>query len=1091
LRVYKNQSAVANTAPSAPTTLTAAWAYNASGISTATFKWNPAVDNGSSATPANVLTYQVEISSSSGFTGKSLVADPHGSSPGMGNYLKPPLIFDGLTTHGVMLYSLPLTNTTFYYRVKTIDAGLKESAWSSTGSLYTSVPSSAPSAVADLSAGQFGDGQITLKWTEPLNINSAGNAQYDVRYSTTAAIANDMDFTNATSLSGEPTPGIPGNATSMSLLNLTPMVTYYFGLKSSNDNGTSALDVITPRPNAVASPFDATQIEVDGLRGGLYQGGAAWGDFDNDGDMDVLASGYDGSARQLRVYKNNGNGTIDPSQIEVEALNGGFNASMVAWGDFDNDGDLDILVDGDDSTGKQLRIYKNNANGTFNATQIEVESLNGGLIDGGVAWGDFDNDGDLDISLNGYDGSNSQLRVYKNNGNGTVDPTQIEVDGLNGGLRIGTVAWGDFDKDGDLDILTNGSTGSNQLRVYKNQGDGTFDTTQIEVDGLNGGMQAGGSTWGDFDNDGDMDILIAGWDGSNSQLRIYKNKNDGTFDTTQIEVDGVNNGLRYSSVAWGDHDNDGDLDILVSGYDGANNQLRIYRNNANGTIHPTQIEVDGLGGGLRNCSVAWGDYDNDRDLDILVLGYDGYYQLRIYKNQFEAFQTNTLPTAPSSFSSGFSFTSSSVSVASMTWSAGSDSGTGSTPENVLTYDVQISTTSNFGTLMFPGQLGATPRMGSYLKPPKIFNSNTDYGVVLKSTDPWNVHTTASYGLRTDTTYYYRVKTMDSALAESAWSSSTGTLNTGVSPSTSTLAATAGTSQVSLSWNSAGDDGSLGNLTGQYRIQYATYTATWSTSSTPTGCHHRHDRHHHAIVPGSAQGYTATSLTNDTYYFVLWSGGRSPQLVGRVQHRVGHPAVPRDRDPGGSGGPTGLDRPGGDTTDLGDSAGGVGSVSGVTVSSVAVQTGVIRRTAILTNVEVWVSSSGYIDANAIRLENTAKAFSSDAAVFTQDVVVSTTPLYFIARSDVSGSATEGTFDISLQVYTTALTVNNPIAFRTPRTWWRRPAGPLRGSPPPPPAILLQVNLSWGGATGADSYSIYRATHSRRDNHRLFVGHHQRH
>jgi hypothetical protein len=106
--------------------------------------------------------------------------------------------------------------------------------------------------------------------------------------------------------------------------------------------------------------------------------------------------------------------------------------------------------------------------------------------------------------------------------------------------------------------------------------------------------------------------------------------------------------------------------------------------------------------------------------------------------------------------------------------------------------------------------------------------------VLKSTDPWNAQTTASYGLRTDTTYYYRVKTVDSGLAESGWSSN-GSAYTGVVPSTSTLAAasTATDGEVLLTWNSAGDDGMNGNVTGTYRIQYATYTPTWSTSSTPT------------------------------------------------------------------------------------------------------------------------------------------------------------------------------------------------------------------------------------------------------------------
>jgi hypothetical protein len=96
----------------------------------------------------------------------------------------------------------------------------------------------------------------------------------------------------------------------------------------------------------------------------------------------------------------------------------------------------------------------------------------------------------------------------------------------------------------------------------------------------------------------------------------------------------------------------------------------------------------------------------------------------------------------------------------------------------LTYDLPDIHHIEFWRVMFPGQMGASPRMGSYLKPPKIFNSNTYYGVVLKSTDPWNAQSTASYGLRTDTTYYYRVKTVDAGLAESSWSSN-GSAYTGV------------------------------------------------------------------------------------------------------------------------------------------------------------------------------------------------------------------------------------------------------------------------------------------------------------------------
>lgn len=310
-----------------------------------------------------------------------------------------------------------------------------------------------------------------------------------------------------------------------------------------------------------------------------------------------------------------------------------------------------------------------------------------------------------------------------------------------------------------------------------------------------------------------------------------------------------------------------------------------------------------------------------------------------------------------------------VSVASFTWTAGSDSGTGSTAENALGYDIQISTKSDFTPLVAPGEEGASPRLGASLRPPKIFNGNTTYGVMLKSTDPWNAPSTAGFGLRTDTTYYYRVKTVDAGLATSGWSGA-GTLNTGVAPSTSTLAA-AVTGAVDgiadLTWNSAGDDGMIGNLTGNYRIQYATYTATWSTSTTPT------DATTVTIsttnmVPGSAQSHSITGLTpGASYSFVLWSQDESNNWSA-ISNTVSTTPFNWNATFTEAVGQPGWMGQGETQRILGTAQVVSDSSAGVTVSSVAVrEIGAYSADGNLTNVEVWVSSSGYIDATAVRLE----------------------------------------------------------------------------------------------------------------------------
>jgi hypothetical protein len=621
-----------------------------------------------------------------------------------------------------------------------------------------------------------------------------------------------------------------------------------------------------------AIPYNATQIEVAGVNNGLSQGGAVWGDFDNDGDLDILVGGRDqAGAYQLRVYRNDGGGAF--AAVAVAAVGAGLVDGAAVFGDLDGDGDLDVAACGVDAGGtRRLRYYFNNGNGTFNTVPVDVDVLGAGTNRSDVAMGDFDNDGDLDMLFSGRDAGGRRLRVYRNNGIGTFDPNQIE---LPGGVEWSDAAWGDFDNDGDLDVLacgnTAGAAASRRLRVHRNNGDGTFDPVFINIPGAANGFALGDIRWGDDDADGDLDVLVTGADqAGNRQLYIYRNNGNGTFNPAPLAVAVANAGYSNSAAVFGDTDNDGDLDVLVGGFNG-NRQLRVYRNNGNGTFNTVPVEVEFAPNmGLELGGAAWGDFDGDRDVDVLASGFDGgNRQLRVYRNIVAA--ANTLPTAPGTLAARFSFSATTVSVASFTFSGGADAGVTATPVNGLYYEVQVSTLPGFTRLTAPGVPTATPGMGGFVRPWAFYGGATPYGLMMKSTGPWAVQN-AHPGLLTDTTYYYRVQTIDAGLGVSPWSG-TGTLWTGIEPATTTdLAATPGPGggEVVLTWTAPGDDWNRGNLTGNYRIQYSSDPATvWSTATTPTNAY-TVTIATSGVVPGSVQTTTLNMPYNFTYYFRLWA-----------------------------------------------------------------------------------------------------------------------------------------------------------------------------------------------------------------------------
>jgi beta-glucosidase len=345
---------------------------------------------------------------------------------------------------------------------------------------------------------------------------------------------------------------------------------------------------------------------------GVQCGSVAWGDYNNDGHLDLAVCGMAGTTNITTIYRNNGDGTF----TDIGAgLAGVYNGSL-AWGDYNNDGHLDLAVCGMAGTTNITTIYRNNGDGTF----TDINAGLTGVRYGSVAWGDYNNDGHLDLAVCGMVGTTNITKIYRNNGNGTF--TDVGA-GLTGVSR-GSLVWGDYNNDGHLDLAVCGMVGTTTsiTTIYRNNGDNTF--TDIGA-GLPG-VFLSSLAWGDYNNDGYLDLAVCGYTGSGMITKIYRNNGDGTFTDIGAGLPGV----RFGSLAWGDYDNDGNLDLAVCGSGSSGSITKIYRNNSNGTF--TDIGA-GLIGAYYG-SLAWSDYNKDGYLDLALCGSsDEGLITGIYKNK--------------------------------------------------------------------------------------------------------------------------------------------------------------------------------------------------------------------------------------------------------------------------------------------------------------------------------------------------------------------------------------------------------------------------------------------------------------------------
>jgi hypothetical protein len=347
-----------------------------------------------------------------------------------------------------------------------------------------------------------------------------------------------------------------------------------------------------PRP----FPIHQAGVHHDVAAGlpGVQASAAAWGDYDQDGDLDLLYTGNNAGA-MTKLYRNEAGAFVDTLATLVPV-----DGAMVDWGDYDLDGDLDILIAGYNAQLRQVaRVYRNDA-GAF----TDVGSGLVGVSNAGGGWGDYDNDGDLDILLVGYSPANAAVsKIYRNEGGGTF----VEIPAGLMGVYAGDGAFGDYDYDGDLDVLIAGRNNffTPVTKVYRNDGDGVF----ADVGGLLLGLESSTVAWGDYDGDMDLDILVAGaYAAGAGAVKVYRN--DGAAFTDV----GIDLSANDAWTAWVDYDRDGDLDVFVNDTRG----VRWFRNNGDSSFQKVDLWIDGTQG-----EAALGDYDGDGDVDLFLSGARG------------------------------------------------------------------------------------------------------------------------------------------------------------------------------------------------------------------------------------------------------------------------------------------------------------------------------------------------------------------------------------------------------------------------------------------------------------------------------------
>jgi hypothetical protein len=441
------------------------------------------------------------------------------------------------------------------------------------------------------------------------------------------------------------------------------------------------IDPASYRSSSELRPFKNVAGELGVAINGV-SGGAVLEDFDGDGALDILVScnyPIDGPGGQLRLFKNDGNGAFG-EVTESAGLTGILGGLNMVQADYNNDGHPDVfLLRGAwrfDHGQWPNTLLRNNGDGTFTDVSVEAGVLSFSPTQT-AAWGDFDNDGWIDLFVGNETGmparghgivdgailtvikgainlvnSDPPGHLYHNNGDGTFTDVLSDV-AIDPFGWVKGVAWGDYNGDGRLDLYLSLYAESNYL--YRNDGpdgSGGWIFTDVTADALVGDPIDSFATWfWDYDNDGMTDLFVAGYvypevefahDGLPIELefsshaeiedflggegglesgkpRLYRNNGDGTFSDTSQNV-GIDRSVSAMGANFGDVDNDGFLDIyLGTGVPQLDYLVpnRLFHNKEAIEFQDASVAAN-VAHLQKGHGIAFGDIDGDGDQDIYV-----------------------------------------------------------------------------------------------------------------------------------------------------------------------------------------------------------------------------------------------------------------------------------------------------------------------------------------------------------------------------------------------------------------------------------------------------------------------------------------